>query len=185
MGRDRRSALRFLYKESVAMSASQIVLIEDNPADVLLVEMALKENDVSCELTTFSSGREALRILCPPAGTETSAFVPDAILLDLNMPKSDGFEVPDKLKHTPHLAHVPVAIITSSRAAKDKARTYRLGAIRYVQKPSQLEEFFAKVGQAVKELLAVKEMPKAKPASSARSVVNRQRREPEPKNRVR
>jgi hypothetical protein len=40
------------------MSASQIVLIEDNPADVLLVEMALKENDVSCELTTFSSGRE-------------------------------------------------------------------------------------------------------------------------------
>ena len=74
---------------------------------------------------------------------------------------------------------------TSSQAASDKVRTYRLGAIRYVQKPSQLEEFFAKVGQAVKELLAVKEMPKAKPASSARSVVNRQRREPEPKNRVR
>ena len=167
------------------MSTSQIVLIEDNPADVLLVEMALKENDVSCELTTFSSGREALRTLCPPPGTETNAFVPDAILLDLNTPKSDGFEVLDKLKQTPHLAHVPVAIITSSRAAKDKARTYRLGAIRYVQKPSQLEEFLAKVGQAVKELLAVKEMPKAKPASSARSVVNRQRREPEPKNRVR
>ena len=147
------------------MNASQIVLIEDNPADVLLVEMALKENDVSCELTTFSSGREALRTLCPPPGTETNAFVPDAILLDLNTPKSDGFEVLDKLKQTPHLAHVPVAIITSSRAAKDKARTYRLGAIRYVQKPSRLEEFLAKVGQAVKELLAVKEMPEAKPPS--------------------
>ena len=147
------------------MSASQIVLIEDNPADVLLVQLALKENQVACQLTTFNSGREALRILCPPAGTETNAFVPDAILLDLNTPKSDGFEVLDKLKQTPRLAHVPVAIITSSQAAKDKARTYRLGAIRYVQKPSQLEEFLAKVGQAVKELLAVKEMPEAKPPS--------------------
>ena len=125
------------------MKPAQIVLIEDNPADVLLVQLALKENHVACELTTFSSGREALRTLCPPAETETNAFVPDAILLDLNTPKSDGFEVLDKLKQTPHLAHVPVAIITSSRAAKDKARTYRLGAIRYVQKPSQLEEFLA------------------------------------------
>src|ERR1043166_2184671 len=125
MGRDRSSALRSLHKKSVSMSASQIVLIEDNPADVLLVQLALKENHVSCQLTTFSSGREALRTLCPPAGAETNTFVPDAILLDLNTPKSDGFEVLDKLKQTPHLAHVPVAIITSSRAAKVKARTYR------------------------------------------------------------
>jgi CheY-like chemotaxis protein len=135
------------------MSASQIVLIEDNPADVLLVQMALKENDVSCEMTTFNNGQEALRSLCPPEGAAPNAFVPDAILLDLNTPKSDGFQVLIRLKQTPRLSHVPIAILTSSQATSDKYRSDSLGAIRYIQKPLQLEEFLSKVGRAVKEIL--------------------------------
>ena len=136
------------------MKAARIVLIEDNPADVFLVELALKESGVIHEMTKFKSGEEALRALCPPEGTETSAsaFVPDAILLDLNTPKSDGFQVLIKLKQAPRLAHVPMAVITSSQAPSDKHRTGLQGT-RYIQKPAQLKEFLTTVGQAIKEMI--------------------------------
>jgi CheY-like chemotaxis protein len=136
------------------MNECEIVLIEDNPADVYLVQLALKENDVNCRMTTFANGQEALRSLCPPPTAETQTTAPDVILLDLNTPKSDGFEVLVQLRGAPHLANVPIAIITSSNATSDKARTARLGVARYIHKPSQLEEFIAIVGQAVKEMLA-------------------------------
>src|SRR5713101_5760245 len=134
------------------MKAAQIVLIEDNPADVFLVELALKESGVTYEMTRFESGQEALEVLCPPEGTETSAFVPDAILLDLNTPMSDGFAVLSKLRLSPHLAGVPMAVITSSPATSDKHRTALQGS-RYIQKPAQLAEFLTTVGQAIKEML--------------------------------
>lgn len=136
------------------MSDCQIVLIEDNPADVLLVEMALKQNGVICEMTKFNSGQEALKVLCPAEGARANAFVPDAILLDLNTPKSDGFNVLVRLKNAPNLVGVPVAIITSSQARSDQKRSDSLGAVRYIQKPSDLEEFLSTVGRAVKEMLA-------------------------------
>src|SRR5712691_12087027 len=134
------------------MKAAQIVLIEDNPADVFLVELALKESGVTYEMTKFESGEEALKALCPLEETETSAFVPDAILLDLNTPKSDGFEVLITLKQVPRFARVPIAIITSSQAPSDKHRTSLQGT-RYIQKPAQLKEFLTTVGQAIKEMI--------------------------------
>ena len=136
------------------MRTKRLVLIEDNPADVLLVQKALEANDVACEMTEFENGLEALKVLCPAEGTEANLFVPDAILLDLNTPKSDGFNVLVRLKNTPHLADVPIAIFTSSQAGIDKARSDSLGAARYIQKPSGLEEFLSTVGLAIKEMLA-------------------------------
>lgn len=137
------------------MSTSRIVLIEDNPADVLLVKKALEANSVACEMTQFDNGLEALKVLCPPEVTEANLFVPDAILLDLNTPKSNGFDVLIRLRNTPHLADVPIAIITSSQARSDKARSNNLGAVRYIQKPSGLDEFLTTVGRAIKEILAI------------------------------
>ena len=118
------------------MSTRRIVLIEDNPADVLLVQKALEANDVACEVMQFNNGREALKVLCQQEATDENLFVPDAILLDLNTPKSDGFNVLVRLKNTPHFAQVPIAIFTSSQAAIDKTRSSLLGAARYIQKPS-------------------------------------------------
>jgi two-component system, chemotaxis family, response regulator Rcp1 len=135
------------------MNTAQIVLIEDNSADVLLVEIALKENGIPYELTRFKNGVDALSFLCAPEGKAPNAFHPDAILLDLNTPKSDGFEVLGKLRQNPHLADVPIAIITSSQATSDKHRTSIMGAVRYIYKPSQLEEFLTTVGGAVKDML--------------------------------
>lgn len=79
-------------------------------------------------------------------------LIPDAILLDLNTPRCDGFQVLIKLKEAPRFANVPIAIITSSRASSDKDRSHLQGT-RLIEKPAQLEEFLTTVGQAVKEML--------------------------------
>ena len=132
------------------MNPVQIVLIEDNPGDVFLFEMALKENDIPCELTRFNNGAEALLALCAPE--TANAFVPDAILLDLNTPRSDGFQVLIKLKQFPRLSQVPLAVITSSQASSDRHRA-ALQDVRFIQKPARLEEFLTTVGLAVREML--------------------------------
>lgn len=133
------------------MNPARIVLIEDNPADVLLIELALKENGIHYELTRYASGEEAVRSLCDAATSTTP--LPDAILLDLNTPCSDGFQVLIKFRKSPRFANVPIAIVTSSRATSDKHRS-QLQGTRLIEKPSQLEEFLATVGGAVKEMLA-------------------------------
>ena len=131
------------------MNKARIVLIEDNPGDVLLVEMALQENGIAYNLERFENGAEALRVLTAAA---PDAPVPDAILLDLNTPRSDGFHVLIQLMQSARLSHVPIAILTSSRASSDKHRALLQNA-RYIQKPSQLADFLATVGNAVKEML--------------------------------
>ena len=133
------------------MEKARIVLIEDNPGDVLLFEMALKENGVDFELTHFDNGTEALQALSAPGAM---AFVPDAILLDLNTPRSDGFQVLIQLTQSPRLSRVPTGILTSSNASSDKHRAV-LQRVRFIQKPARLEEFLANVGGAVKEMLQV------------------------------
>ena len=132
------------------MNPAQIVLIEDNPGDVFLFEMALKHNGIPCQLTRFDNGADALLALC--AQEETNAFVPDAILLDLNTPRSDGFQVLIKLKQFPRLSDVPLAILTSSQASSDRHRA-ALQNVRFIQKPAHLQDFLATVGWAVKEML--------------------------------
>lgn len=132
------------------MKVAQILLVEDNPADVFLVRMALKENGIDHALTRFESGEDALRVLC--AGTNGDRFVPDAILLDLNTPRADGFETLRRLRELTRLSGVPIAILTSSRDQKDKRRADMQG-VRYIEKPTQLNEFLTSVSRAVKEML--------------------------------
>jgi len=134
------------------MSAARIVLIEDNPADILLVELALKDNNIPYELTKFTSGRDALTALCPTQDSAQDLLLPDVILMDLNTPKSDGFQVLIQLRKSPRLAPVPIAILTSSSANSDRQRSAMQG-VRFIQKPSNVDDFFATIGQAVKEML--------------------------------
>jgi CheY-like chemotaxis protein len=134
------------------MNPARIVLIEDNPADVLLIELALKENGITYELTRFANGEDAVRSLCDSEAAGVTPL-PDAILLDLNTPHSDGFQVLVKFRKSPRFTSVPIAIITSSRATSDKHRA-QLQGTRLIEKPSQLEAFLATVGGAVKEMLA-------------------------------
>src|ERR1041384_6747732 len=136
------------------MNVARIVVIEDNPADVQLIEIALRESAIPFALTRFETGEEAVNALCAPGATTIPVH---AILLDLNTPQGDGFNVLGKLRGTPHLADVPIAILSSSQARGDKQRTALLGAVLYIEKPSQLEPFLKAVSEAVKAMLQVKQ----------------------------
>lgn len=135
------------------MKAAQIVLIEDNCADVFLVELALKEYGIVYELTRFRSGRDAVDSLCTMEPAAMNAFHPDAILLDWNTPGSDGSQVLGSLRQNPRLSGVPIAILTSSQPMGDTHRTGLTGSVRYIEKPMELQEFLKTVGGAVKEML--------------------------------
>jgi len=133
---------------------AHIVLIEDNPSDVYLMKLTLDESGLSFNLTNFQSGADALRQLCPATGVTSELPVPNLILLDLNTPRSDGFEILAKLKGNTRLVHVPIAVVTSSTSAADRHRAMLIGADMYIQKPTQLANYIEGIGSAVKHLLA-------------------------------
>lgn len=128
--------------------AARIVLVEDNPGDVYLLEKSLQARDVAYELIRYDDGEQAMRAI---AG-EVS---PDLILVDLNLPRREGFEVLKAVRQTPRLVGVPVGVFTSSDAAKDRRRTALIGVERYIHKPPTLERFVDEVGRAIVELLAL------------------------------
>ncbi|PYU33486.1 MAG: hypothetical protein DMG28_07940 [Acidobacteria bacterium] len=130
------------------LKTASIVLVEDNPADVLLVRKALQEKGIKCELTCFETGEKALKNL-----SQEGRLAPDLILLDLNLPGADGVDVLRKICSIPRLSEVPVVILTSSESPSDIQRTARIGAARYIRKPSRLEDFLTEVGRAVEEML--------------------------------
>jgi two-component system, chemotaxis family, response regulator Rcp1 len=125
----------------------EILLAEDNPADVYLIREALKEHEVECTVRTAADGKEVLALLS--AG---GAWNPDLIILDLNLPRHDGIEILQKLRSTEGIAGVPVVVLTSSDSPRDRQAANELGATRYVRKPSNLEQFL-QLGAVFKELL--------------------------------
>ena len=118
----------------------EILLVEDNPADVRLTMEILKETKVRNTLTVAADGIEALDLL-RRNGRYAHAMRPDLILLDLNLPKKDGREVLAAIKTDPDLKRIPVVILTSSKAEEDIFKSYNLYANCYVTKPVGLEQF--------------------------------------------
>jgi CheY-like chemotaxis protein len=136
------------------MNPVRIVLIEDNPGDVFLVKMALTDSGIDYRLWEFRCGIDAVRELCKRDGEDS--LIPDAILMDLNTPRTDGFQTLQQLKQTARLSNVPIAILTSSQAHTDKQRAAQYG-VTYIEKPSGLKEFLSVVGDTVKKMLAARE----------------------------
>jgi two-component system, chemotaxis family, response regulator Rcp1 len=119
---------------------AEILLIEDNHGDVLLTKKAFNQAKIANHITVAKSGEEAMKIL-HREGEHANARVPDLILLDLNLPKKSGKEILAEIKAEDHLKHIPVVILTSSRAELDVVKTYDLHANSYIIKPVNLEKF--------------------------------------------
>jgi len=132
----------------MAVKKPRIVLVEDNPGDVLLVKKALQEKGIAADLRCFEDGQQALKSL-----SQQGRKAPDLILLDLNLPKTEGVDVLKAVRNTPNLASVPVVILTSSESPADMHRTALLGAARFIRKPSGLDDFLGAVGRGVEEML--------------------------------
>jgi len=130
-------------KPSLARPA-EILLVEDSPGDVRLMQEALREGKVANRVHVVRDGVEAMAFL-RHEGKYADVPRPDIILLDLNLPKKDGREVLAELKAAPDLHRIPVVVLTTSRAEEDVLRAYDLHANCYMTKPVDLCQFFALV----------------------------------------
>ncbi|MFC4427862.1 response regulator [Deinococcus navajonensis] len=122
------------------MKPIDILLVEDNPADILLTEEAFEEAHFEHRLHVAKDGVEALSFL-RREGPHAGAPRPDVILMDLNMPRMGGLEVLDILKEDEALRSIPVIVLTTSRAENDIWRSYNLHANAYIPKPVSVSEF--------------------------------------------
>lgn len=118
----------------------EILLVEDNPADVRLTQEALKEGKVRNNLFVARDGVEAIEFL-RREGPHANATKPDLILLDLNLPRKDGREVLAEIKNDDSLRSIPVVVLTTSSAEADILKSYNLHANCYITKPVDLEQF--------------------------------------------
>ncbi len=122
------------------LHAVDILLVEDNPADVRLTIEALKESRVLTNLHVVNDGVAAMAFL-RREGEYENAPHPDLVLLDLNLPRKDGRAVLAEVKSDPELMRIPVAVLTTSQAEEDVLRSYDLHANCYVTKPVDLDQF--------------------------------------------
>jgi CheY-like chemotaxis protein len=132
----------------VEPGSAHIVLVEDDPNDVYLVERSLQESGLRYELTRYPDGDSALQAL-----DGDTDLRPDLFLLDLNLPRVDGISVLKAIRQRPRLVGIPVGILTSSESLADRHRVELIGADRYIHKPVLLDEFLREVGGAVRALL--------------------------------
>lgn len=125
------------------MSTKVILLVEDNPDDELLTLRALKKTGVQNDVVIARDGVEALNYLFArgPYSGRDPAVMPQLILLDLKLPRVDGFEVLRRLRSDERTRLLPVVILTSSREQQDMLDGYGLGANSYVRKPVDFEQF--------------------------------------------
>jgi CheY-like chemotaxis protein len=114
---------------------ARILLVEDNPDDVLITQRALTRSRVANELHVARDGQEALDYLF---GDHPR---PDLILLDVNLPRANGIEVLTKIRSDEHLSVIPVIMLTASDREEDVVRSYTLGSNTYIQKPVHFEAF--------------------------------------------
>jgi CheY-like chemotaxis protein len=118
----------------------EILLVDDNPADVTLTQEAFSDNKLCNNLSVVNDGVEAMDFL-RKRGQYALVPTPDIILLDLNMPRKDGREVLAEIKADDVLKYIPVVIMTVSKDDKDILESYRLHANCYIKKPVKFAEF--------------------------------------------
>ncbi|WDZ82500.1 response regulator [Micromonospora cathayae] len=121
-------------------SPVRILVVDDDPGDVLMIEEALEDSDVDKIIDVVSDGQEAMEFL-RQEGRHTDAKRPDVILLDLNMPRMDGRQVLGEVKSDPDLRTIPIVVLTTSNADTDIVGSYTLQANAYVTKPIDLDDF--------------------------------------------
>jgi CheY-like chemotaxis protein len=125
-----------------------ILLVEDNPDDVELTLHALKKNNILNPVHIARDGREAMDYLFYKGEyVQSDHVLPGLILLDLKLPKVDGIEILQKIKHDRKLKLIPVVVLTSSKEESDMIKSYDFGVNSYIRKPVDFEQFVETVRQ--------------------------------------
>jgi len=136
----------------------EVLLVEDDPGDVLMTREAFEEHKVGNRLSVVCDGVEALAYL-RRQGPYADAPRPDLVLLDLNLPRRDGREVLAEIKNDPDLLDIPVVVLTTSQAEEDVLRSYQLHANAYVTKPVDFDGFIEAIKQIDHFFVSVVQLP--------------------------
>jgi CheY-like chemotaxis protein len=136
----------------------EVLLVEDDPGDVLLIREAFEDNKVANRLHVVADGVEALEFM-RQSGEHAEAPRPDLVLLDLNLPRKDGREVLAEVKNDDELRSIPVVVLTTSQAEEDVLRSYDLHANAYVTKPVDFDRFIGVVRQIDQFFVSVVKLP--------------------------
>jgi CheY-like chemotaxis protein len=122
----------------------EVLLVEDDPGDVLMTQEAFADYKIANRLTVVTNGEDAIAYL-RKEGRFADVPTPDLVLLDLNLPRRNGREVLRDVKNDPDLRRIPVVVLTTSEADEDVIASYDLHANAYVRKPVDFEQFVAAV----------------------------------------
>jgi two-component system, response regulator len=143
------------------LKENEILLVEDNDADVELTLLALRGENLCNKIHVVRDGAEALDFLFCRNQYQSRAGtpLPKLVLLDLKLPKVDGLEVLRQLKHDPRTRVIPVVILTASREEGDLLNGYKLGTNSYIQKPVDFSQFRDRVKQLGLYWLVVNQVP--------------------------
>ena len=137
----------------------EVLLVEDDPGDVLLTTEAFEHNKVRNNLHVVNDGEQAMAFLRREDKYAGSPR-PDLVLLDLNLPRKDGREVLEEIKADEELRSVPVVVLTTSEADEDILRSYHLHANAYVTKPVDFDQFIRVVRQIDDFFVTVVKLPR-------------------------
>jgi CheY-like chemotaxis protein len=135
-----------------------VLLVEDDPGDVLLIREAFADHKVGNVLSTVSDGVEAMRFV-RGEGEYAGQERPDLVLLDLNLPRKSGAEVLAEIKGDPELSMIPVIVLTTSEAEEDVMRSYKMHANAYIAKPVDFDRFRQIVHQIDDFFIGIVKLP--------------------------
>lgn len=143
------------------MQPIHILLVEDNEGDIFLTTEAFENGKVYTELSVVRDGKAAIDFL-KKEGSYQSVKDPDLLLLDLNLPKKNGFEVLQFIKQDTKLMHIPVIILSTSSAERDINKCYANHANCYITKPVDIENLFTIVSKLENFWLSIVKLPMKK-----------------------
>ncbi len=123
------------------MNKFRILIVEDNPADIRLTEVAIQKSEIDCALDVVKDGVEAINFL-KKLGKYSKVNLPDLILLDLNLPRKNGLDALKEIKEDEDLKRIPVVVLTISSNEEDLIKAYNLHANSYINKPLDVREFY-------------------------------------------
>jgi two-component system response regulator len=147
---------------------ADILLVEDNPADVRLTREALASNKLRADLHVVDNGEDALKYLRKEEGFKDKS-TPDLVILDINLPRKDGLEVLKEIRQDPRMDNLAVVVLTTSDAERDVIEAYNLHVNCYVTKPLDFDEF-AKVVRSIGDFwFTVVKLPPHKQGKAADS----------------
>ena len=139
----------------------ELLLVEDNPADVRLIQETFRDGKLHIEISVAEDGLDGLAYL-RREGKHANATRPDLVLLDLSLPRKGGLEVLSEIKRDPDLKRIPIIIITSSEAERDIVSAYENHANCYLNKPVGLDQFVSLVRSLEHFWLSIVKLPPSK-----------------------